>query len=201
MRAALADHTRATIESGRKEEKRMDTSTEGVTLLNGFVHDILAEYQHMRKVCGPAFELARGVERQKADEWCSIAIYNDVCDWIETNIGAMSIRQAGVAIGTRIAENIVQNSKMESPTPIGMLEALKWAASVMIKDPKGRGWEILGSNEHSVTMRRTQTFNCAMQDGLLVALVERTGAEGVDSEHYRCTKRGDEFCEYKVTWL
>ncbi len=179
----------------------MDSSTQGVTLLTGFVHDILAEYQHMRRVCGPAFDLAKGVDKMPSDAWCSIDIYNDICTWIEDNIGAMSIRQAGVAIGKRIAENIVVNGKMTEPTPIKMMEALKWAASVMIRDPKGRGWEIVSSNDHSVTMRRTQTFNCMMQDGLLVSLVERTGVEGSDVEHYNCTKRNDEFCEYRVTWL
>jgi hypothetical protein len=179
----------------------MDTSTEGVTLLAGFVQDILAEYQHMRRVCGPAFEMAKGYDKGKPDEWCSIDIYNDICTWIETNIGAMSIRQAGVAIGKRIYTNIVTSGKMTDPTPLAIMEALVWAASTMIRDPKGRGWEIIGHNDHSVTMRRTQTFNCPMQDGLLVSLVEGTGAEGVDAEHYKCTKRGDDFCEYRLTWL
>jgi predicted hydrocarbon binding protein len=179
----------------------MNNSTEGVTLLNGFVQDILAEYQHMRRVCGPAFELAKGVDTAKPDDWCSIDIYNDVCAWIEANVGAMSIRQAGVAIGKRVAENIIANGKMSAPTPLNMMEALKWAASVMIRDPAGRGWEILEGNDSRVVMRRTQTFNCMMQDGLLVALVERTGVEGADVEHFKCTKRGDEFCEYRITWL
>jgi hypothetical protein len=179
----------------------MDNSTEGVTLLAGFVHDILAEYRHMKRVCAPAFDMAKPVEHAKPDDWCSIDIYNGVCTWIEDNIGAMSIRQAGVAIGRRVYANIVENGKMKDPTPLAIMQALKWAASVMIKDPKGRGWEILAHDDHSVTMRRTQTFNCPMQEGLLVALVERTGVEGPDVDHYKCTKRHDEFCEYKLTWL
>jgi hypothetical protein len=179
----------------------MDNSTEGVTLLTGFVHDILSEYQHLRRVCGPAFQLANGVEKSKPDEWCSIDVYNDICRWIEDNVGSMSIRQAGIAIGRRVYDNIVKNGKIESPTPIAIMEALKWAASVMIRDPKGRGWEIPDRSENSITMRRTQTFNCTMQEGLLVSLVERTGVEGADVEHARCTKRGDEFCEYRLSWL
>jgi hypothetical protein len=113
----------------------------------------------------------------------------------------MSMRQAGIAIGRRVYANIVKNGTMTHPTPLAMMEALKWAASVMIRDPKGRGWEILGSNDHSITMRRTQTFNCTMQEGLLVSLVECTGVEGADVDSVKCTKRGDEFCEYKLTWL
>jgi predicted hydrocarbon binding protein len=189
----------ALVRAGRSD--RMDNSTAGVTLLNGFVTDILAEYQHLKRVCGPAFELAKGVDRSRPTDYCSIDIYNDVCTWIEQNVGEMSIRQAGIAIGRRVAANIIEQGKMTSPTPIAMMEALKWAASVMIKDPKGRGWEILDQNDHSITMRRTQTFNCKMQEGLLVSLVEKTGVEGADVEHAKCTKRGDEFCEYRLSWL
>jgi hypothetical protein len=179
----------------------MDTSTNGVTLVSGFVLDVLTEYQHLKRVCGPAFEMAKGVDPAKPDVLVSIDVYNGICSWIEENVGAMSMRQAGIAIGVRIFDNIVKTGKVPHPTPLTIMEALKWAASVMIQDPKGRGWEIIGSNDYSVTMRRTQTFNCTMQEGLLVSLVERTGVEGSDVEHYKCTKRGDEFCEYKLTWL
>ena len=179
----------------------MDTSTDGVTLLSGFVLDVLTEYQHMKRVCGPAFEMAKGVEAGKADDWVSMDVYNDICTWIETNVGAMSIRQAGIAIGGRVYTNIINSGKVPEPTPHAMMGALQWAASVMIRDPKNRGWEILESKESSVTMRRTQTFNCTMQEGLLVSLVEHTGVEGADVEHRKCTKRGDDFCEYKLSWL
>lgn len=179
----------------------MDGSTQGVTLLTGFVLDVLAEYQHMKRVCGPIFEMAKGIDPARPDAWVSIDVYNEICSWVEQNVGAMSMRQAGIAIGSRAYDNIVKSGKVAEPTPLSMMEALKWAASTMIRDPKGRGWEILQSNEHSVTMRRTQTFNCIMQEGVLVSLVERTGVEGADVDHVKCTKRGDEFCDYKLTWL
>lgn len=179
----------------------MDESSDGVTLMTGFVFDVLTEYQHMRRVCGPAFELAKGLDPSRQDEWCNMSIYNDVCTWIEKNVGASSIRQAGIAIGARISENIVKSNKMTNPTPIAMMEALKWAASVMIRDPKGRGWEILSHEDGSIRMRRTQTFNCKMQEGLLLSLLDRTGVDGTDVNHHKCTARGDEFCEYHLTWL
>lgn len=179
----------------------MDQTTDGVTLLTGFVFDVLAEYQHMKKVCGPAFAMAKDLDPNKSDDWCSIVVYNDVCDWIEEHVGAASIRQAGIAIGRRVSDNIVRNGKMVSPTPLAMMEALQWAASVMIRDPRGRGWEILTREDGDIRVRRTQTFNCTMQDGLLLSLVESTGVEGADVDHDRCTKRGDEYCEYRLTWL
>jgi hypothetical protein len=178
----------------------MDHSTEGVTLLNAFVFDVLREYGHLKRVAAPAFSMARGLSEQP-DTWCSIDIYNNVCQWIEVNIGAASIRKAGMAIGARAYDNIVTHRRLSNPTPLAMMEALQWAASVMIRDPKGRGWEILGSDNFSIVMRRTQTFNCMMQDGLLQSMIERTGVEGVEVDHERCTRKGDAFCDYRITWV
>jgi hypothetical protein len=179
----------------------MDHSTENVTLLTGFVFDVLREYEHMKRVCGPAFELARDLDPDHPEQLCSIDIYNDVCTWIERNIGEASIRKAGIAIGERAYKNIVAQNKMKDPTPLGIMEALKWAASTMIQDPKGRGWTILSHDDNDIVMRRTQTFNCVLQEGLLESLVERTDVQGVDVEHVRCVRKGDEFCDYRITWL
>ena len=56
-------------------------------------------------------------------------------------------------------------------------------------------------NEQRAVMRRTQTFNCILQEGLLLSFVERTGVLLPKVEHKRCTRKGAEFCEYEVTWL
>ncbi len=179
----------------------MDNSTEGVTLLTGFVFDVLKEYEHMKKTAGPIFKLAEGLDPKKTDAVCSITVYNDICTWVEQNIGIASIRKAGVAIGNRAFDNIVANQKLTKPTPLAMMEALKWAASVMIQDPKGRGWEIVSSDDFSVLMRRTQSFNCMLQEGLLTSLAERTGVQGLDVDHVKCTRKGDPFCEYRLSWV
>jgi|SRR6185312_12506641 len=179
----------------------MDNTTDGVTLLTGFVFDVLEEYKGMKRVCGPAFEMAASLDPRRPDEFCPIALYNDVCGWIEKNVGAASIRKAGMAIGSRVFDAIVKANKMSEPTPLAMMQSLKWAASTMIRDPKQRGWEILEGEDGRIVMRRTQTFNCMMQEGLLLALVERTKVEAPDVAHDKCVSRGDEFCEYTLTWL
>jgi hypothetical protein len=178
----------------------MNESTEGVTLLTSFVFDVLREYEAMQKVCRPAFDMAKDLDRSPG-VYCSMNIYNDVCTWIEQNIGSASIRKAGIAIGSRIYDNIIAQSKIKDATPLAMMESLKWAASVMIRDPQGRGWEIYECQATSLVMRRTQTFNCVMQEGLLLSLVDRTGVLGPDVEHRACTRRGDEFCEYRLSWF
>lgn len=179
----------------------MDNSTDGVTLLTGFVFDVLAEYESMRKLCKPAFDMAAHLTPGAANDWCDIVVYNDICDWIEKNVGPASIRNTGRAIGKRAYDEIVRQGKLQSPTPLAMMESLKWAADNMIKDPKGRGWTLLPGADDRVQMRRTQTFNCLLQEGLLLSLVERTGALMPSVAHYNCTRRGDEFCEYRVSWL
>jgi hypothetical protein len=179
----------------------MDNGTDGVTLLTGFVFDVLQEYRAMKKTCQPVFDMAKGLDPNRQDEWCNMSIYNDVCTWIEQHIGESSIRKAGIAIGNRAYDNIVKTQGMTSPTPLAMMESLRWAAANMIRDPKGRGWEIVSNTPKTITMRRTQTFNCIMQEGLLLSLVERTKVESPDVEHVKCTRRGDEFCEYRLNWL
>jgi len=178
----------------------MDTSTEGVTLLTGFVFDVLTEYRDMRRTCQPIFTLTRDLDPDAEDEWCPIELYNEVCDWVEQNIGVASIRKAGIAIGNRAYGNIVSHGKLQAPTPLGMMEALVWAASTMIEDPKNRGWEIASSARSSVVMKRTQTFNCMLQEGLLLSLVQRSGVVQPNVEHISCVRRGDEFCNYRLTW-
>jgi len=180
----------------------LDNSTLGVTLLTGFVHDVLNEYKPMKRTCGPIFELTKDLDPTRPLEWCSMDLYNEVCDWIEKNIGPASIRKAGTAIGSRVYDMIVSQGGLTAPSPLTMLQALRHMANeVAIKDPKKRGWEILDSSNASVLMRRTQTFNCILQEGLLVSLVERTGVAEPDVEHVHCVRRGDEFCDYKLTWL
>lgn len=42
---------------------------------------------------------------------------------------------------------------------------------------------------------RPRTFNCILQEGLLLSLVERTAVLMPSVSHSACTRRGDPFCE------
>src|SRR5215469_11966158 len=89
----------------------MDPSTEGVMILSGFVFDVLEVYRDIDRSCGPAFDMARGLDPAKPDEWCPIDTYNAICDWLEQNVGRPRIRQAGVAIGKRVHERMARLPK------------------------------------------------------------------------------------------
>jgi hypothetical protein len=179
----------------------MNQSTDGVSLMTGFVFDVLAEYQNVRKLCGPAFELASGLDPARLDEWCPMQLYNDVCTWIEINVGASSIRRAGVSIGSRIHARAVAGRQIDTADPLAMVEAVAWAATTMVRDPEGRGFEIRAREPKRIEVRRTQTFNCLLQEGLLLALVERTGVLMPSVRQIRCTRQNDEYCDYEIRWL
>jgi hypothetical protein len=180
---------------------RVDESVEGVTLLSGFLFDVLEEFHEMRGVCAPAFAMVTDLDPMATDTWVPMQLYNELCAWLEANIGRATVRRAGEAIGRRAFAAIVEAGKLEDPTPLAMMKSLRWAASTMIRDPKERGWEIVAAEEHKITMRRTQTFNCVLQEGLLLSLVEKCGVVMPSVVHRRCTREGDSFCEYDLTWL
>jgi hypothetical protein len=179
----------------------VDESTEGVTLMSGFVFDVLAEYDRVRNLCKPAFEMAAGLDPAQPERFTDMQRYNDICDWIEKNVGSASVRSAGRAIGQRVYDTIVKTAKLQKPTPLAIMESLKWATSTMISDPRGRGWEITDQSANSLVMRRTQTFNCVLQEGLLLSLLERTGVLMPSVAHASCTRQGAPYCEYRLTWL
>ncbi len=160
----------------------MDNSSDGVTLMTGFVFDVLREYQHMKRVCGPAFEMARGLDPNRIDDWCEINCTTTSAR-IEENVGASSIRQAGIAIGSRIYDNIMKSGKIENPNPLAIMRSLKWAASVMIRDPRAAAGRSPSTPTATSSCDAPQAFNCKMQEGLLLSLVERTGVEGADVDH------------------
>jgi hypothetical protein len=164
----------------------MDTSVDGVTLYSGFLSDILGEYETMRESCGPLFDLVTGMELGDPAKPVPIATYNALCDWVEANLGTASLRRAG---------------NCTNPTPSAVMHALKWAADTMIQDPKGRGWAIVVDEPRRIVMRRTQTFHCLLQEGLLTGMLGHCPVLSPRVEHVKCVRRGDEFCEYSLTWV
>jgi hypothetical protein len=179
----------------------VNTSTQGVTLISAYVFEVLAEYQNVRKMCGPAFELAAGLDASRGDEWCSIDVYNGICAWIEENVGSSSVRRAGAAVGARLHDRMVSRGLSPTAEPLAVFKMLQMFASQVVRDPHGRGWEIHPREPRLIEMRRTQTFNCIVQEGILLSLVEKTGVLMPAVQQVRCTRQGDEFCDFEVRWL
>ena len=179
----------------------MDESTEGVTLYAGFIFDIVDLYKNST-FAAPLLEMTKDLDPSQPTAPVPMQLYNDVCSWVEDKLGEGNLRKAGGAIGRRAYRQMVAQGGLGSnPTPLDILTQLKQVASFMIQDPKDRQWEILDVEDRSLRMRRTQTFNCILQEGLLRSLVLETGVTAPTVEHVTCTRRGDEFCEYVVRWV
>ncbi len=181
----------------------MDDSTEGVTLYAGFIFGLLDNYTASRDTfAAPVFEMAAGLDPNDPTALVPIQLYNDMCSWIETELGPGSLQRAGTAIGNRAYDQMVADASLSSnPGPLEMMEQLAQVASVMIQDPRGRGWEIREAGEGRIVMRRTQSFNCILQEGLLQSLIKRCGVALAIVNHSSCVRKGAEFCDYEVTWL
>jgi hypothetical protein len=180
----------------------MDESTAGVTLHSAFILKVVEPFRDMERLCAPLFEMVRPLDGALPRDPAPIALYNDVCKWIEKNLGAASVRAAGHAIGKNAFERMRREGAIDEHTiPSEALAALSRAVLVTIQDPKKRGWEIRENADGRVAMRRTQTFNCVMQEGVLLAIVAGTGVTLPRVEHVRCTRRGDEYCEYEIRWM
>lgn len=180
----------------------MDDSTDGVTLHASFVLTVVDPFRDVQRHCAPLFEMVRAIDPSQPRQLVPISMFNEACAWIEQNLGAASVRAAGAAIGRGAFQRLRREGAIAlEATPAEAVEALAKAVLVTIQDPKKRGWEILESFDGCVVVRRTQTFNCVMQEGVLLALAEGTGATLPRVEHLRCTRRGEEFCEYEVRWL
>lgn len=180
----------------------MNNSTDGVTLFAGFAFDVLAEYQSMRDgLCAPVFKRVAHLKPERPTDLMPMQLFNEICDWVEQNIGESSLRNAGRAIGDRAFNRMLEDGSIGAkPGPAEILQALQKVATVMIQDPKNRGWEILSNAPNKMVMRRTQSFNCVLQEGLIRAMIERTGVMLPRTEQVHCTRRGDPFCDYEVRW-
>lgn len=177
----------------------MDHSTHDVTLLSGFLFDVAREYRG-RPIFQQIEGMLAGLDPHKPDAWVPISAYNRLCEWVEQRVGSTSIQRAGEAIVARAAPHM-HGWRGERLEPGDLLREAERLSHVLIRDPKGRGWQLLEERPCEAVVRRTQTFNCTLQEGVLRALLERAGLVSVLIEHARCTRRGDPFCDYRLSWL
>jgi len=180
----------------------MDESTDGVTLHSGFVLKVVEPFRGMERLCGPLFEMVAHIPPEDPEGPVPMALYNEVCAWVEQHLGAASVRAAGQGIGRSIFTRLRHEGSINFDAgPAEAIAALARALLVTIRDPRRRGFEVVEQTDSRVLVRRTQTFNCVMQEGVLLTLVEGTRVVMPRVEQLRCTRRGDAHCEYEVRWL
>ena len=179
----------------------MNNSTEGVTLYSGFITDLLRSYENLFAMRS-LFEMCEHLDLSNPTSPVPMQLYNDMCDHIESKLGPVSIRRAGVEIGKRAYLQMVETKLISSnPTPQEILQGLKVIADTMVQDTNGRGWTIIEKENNRMVMRRTQTFNASLQEGIIASLVKQSShANSVNIKYLRSVKNGDEYDDYEITW-
>jgi hypothetical protein len=179
----------------------MDNSTENVTLYAAFVNDILNVYKDKDDYHQVLSKMVEGYDLKEPFNKVPIKLYNQMCDWVETNIGKANTKKVGRQIGKTAFDGMVAYKLInEKPTPTQVMEGLVTVAAQMIQDPKKRGWQIVQSSEKSILMRRTQTFNSSLQFGLLETLIYKSGVFSPTVEYFKSVAAGDHYDEYLISW-
>ncbi|OJJ14011.1 hypothetical protein BKI52_44910 [marine bacterium AO1-C] len=180
----------------------MDNSTENVTLFAVFINDILKNYEEKKEDYEDLFAMVEGYDLSDPFNKVPMQLYNDLCEWIENNLGKFNLIRVGRNVGETVHDSLVQNNIISTDsTPLDTMQALKGAAETMVQDEKKRGWEILEHTDNSILMRRTQTFNSQLQIGLLDGLIRKTKKSGVKVEYTKKVEDGADFDEYIITWF
>lgn len=179
----------------------MDNSTENVTLFAVFINDILKNYETKKEDYAELFELVKGYDLSDPFNKVPMSLYNELCQWIEENLGKFNLIRVGRNIGETVHTTLVTNKIIhENASPLEIMEALSKVAKEMVQDPKNRGWNILSHNSDKIIMQRTQTFNSKLQLGLLDGLVRKSGVFSVNVDYVKSIEKGDEFDEYMISW-
>ncbi len=180
----------------------MDNSTENVNLAAVFINDVLDIYKQNPSYHQQLSEMVKGQDISEPFNMVPIDIYNNMCGWIESQIGQANTRRVGRQIGKTAFEGMKASNLIgDNPTIKEVMDALCEVAQKMISDPKKRGWDILESDKKHMILRRTQTFNSTLQLGLLEELAYCSNVIAPRVQYVHQVEEGDEFDEYKITWL
>lgn len=180
----------------------MNNSTAKLTLAAAFIKDVIDLYDGKDSFQNELKKMAEGLDLSNPMKFVPMEIYNNMCDWIESQIGQANTRKLGRKIGATAFSGMLANGLISSDaSPKQMMEGLVKVASMMIQDPEKRGWEILDAGPKHIVMRRTQTFNSTLQFGLLDELIRKTKVAAPKLEYIKSVAAGDEFDDYKITWF
>ena len=180
----------------------MDESTEGVMLYARFVLAVREACRGMERVCAPVFEMTKHLDEKEPLRRVPIALGNDVCQWLEGNLGSAHVRDVGRAIGRSVYRELQKEAVLgPNATPLKVIEQLTRAAAIVVFDPKGRSFDVLEAVEGRVVVRRGQALNCMLQEGLLAELIAGTGALNPRAHQVTCTRRDSPHCDYELLWL
>ncbi len=179
----------------------MDLSTENVTLYAVFITDVLKEFDAQDTKNQGLFEMVEDYELDDPYIPVPIELYNNMCDWVYKYHGKEKLLDVGKNVGQTAYGSLIENHIIQADaSPTEIIEGLAIAAGSLIQDEKNRGWEILASTDHSISLRRTQTFNRTLQFGLLKSIIAQSDVKHIAIRYTAEVTAGGEFDEYEITW-
>jgi hypothetical protein len=181
----------------------MNQSTEGVTLFAVFVSDILKHFAGKEALYPELFAMVEGVDLSDPFAPVSMQLYNDLCAWIEIELGPANLTRLGREIGETVYTGMVQFGQLPAGphSPRMVIDALLEANRTMINDPLKRNWQLLEDAPRRIVLRREQTYNGVLQMGLLDGLIRKSGVAGVKVKMLARVADGAEFDDYEITWV
>lgn len=171
-----------------------------VTIPSGLVLDLVDECRHLGAVASPLLRMTSQLNPERPQDRCSAELFHDASDWIERELGMTSVRLAGRQIGHRFYAAMRGLGLPEAPSTLELMRELEGASRTIIYDPEGHGWDLLRHDQRSALMRNTQDVNCVLLEGLLLSLMDRTPAQGIQVRQVACARRGDDACDYEIAW-
>jgi len=179
----------------------MDDSTENVTILAETFIGVFKIFNDSKLIHKRLYQITEGYDLTDPANKIPIAVFNEMCTWIEKNVGKSSLIKMGIQIGESAFAIMHKGSMIDNGTPLDLMKSLVLIAKKGIIDPKKRGWEIVEFGENEIIMRRTQTFNSSMQLGVLRGIVQKSDMEFVRVTFHKEISQGADYDEYLIKWL
>jgi predicted hydrocarbon binding protein len=155
------------------------------------IQALLGSCRGIERVCAPLFEIVGDHESDAP----SAEQVLEACAWIETHLGAATLRAAGQEIGRSIFARAVRAGVVpDEASPDEAFEAIARAPL------PGYELEIRERGPLQVTIARRSALPCALQEGIFLAIAEAAGGLLVRVEQPACgTGRAD--CVFEVRWM
>ena len=180
----------------------MNQTTEKVTLYATFISDILNIYENKRENYRDLFKIVEGYDLSDPFKPVPFELYNQVCSWIEINLGNYSLIQAGRKIGETAFKLMIQKGLVgKRPSPQEVMQGLIQLVNQVVFDPQNRGWEIIKSEPKQIHLRKTLDFNNKLQEGFLHGLLLKSGVSGIRVTLVKDIQAGDLYDEYLLSWF
>ncbi len=154
----------------------MNDMTKSTTLKAAWVTHLLQEIQQRPEPIDNTvlMDYCEAYDLGQSSCMVPLQVYQDICDWIEQELGEQAILEIGFQIGENTFQDLMEEGKIDAQAkPQRLLEELQTTTDTMVRDPRGKNWEIAEIQEQSIKMSLNQNFHSKLQLGLLRGFVQK----------------------------